>query len=196
MLVYSFCLAGPLLVTSACSENKTADTYEVTNEEDSSKLAASENTIFVIKNDNDTTFLRKAAELQMELISLGKLAQEKGNSNEVKELGKVMEAENTKYQTEINVLAQSKSVTLPTSATEDSKDVFDDLTEENGNDFGRSYSDRTVDQHEDAIALYETAASDSDDPEIKAWATEKLPILRTQLKQAEACKEKSDSLSS
>lgn len=196
VFVQSLWMAGLIVAVSACSDNKTVDSNEVTNQEEVNTMATSDHTIVVIENDNDSTFLRKAAEMQMEMINFGKLAQEKGNSPEVKEFGRVMEAENTKSQTEINALAQSKSMSLPGSATDDSMEAYNDLNEETGNDFGRSYSDRMVDQHEDAIDLFENAANDSEDPEIKAWATEKLPILKTQLKQAEDCKEKSDNQNS
>ncbi|WP_162417140.1 DUF4142 domain-containing protein [Cyclobacterium roseum] len=196
ILVHSFWMAGLIVVVSACSDNKTVDSNEVTNQEKVNTMAASDHTIVVIENDNDTTFLRKAAEMQMEMINFGKLAQEKGNSAEVKEFGRVMEAENTKSQTEINALAQSKSMSLPGSATDDSMEAYNDLNEETGNDFGRSYSDRMVDQHEDAIDLFENAANDSEDPEIKAWASEQLPTLRNHLKLAEDSKEKSDNQNS
>ncbi|MDN3686697.1 DUF4142 domain-containing protein [Cyclobacterium jeungdonense] len=196
VFVHSLWMAGLIVVVSACSDNKTSDLNEVTNQEDVNTMAASDNTIVVIENDNDSTFLRKAAEMQLEMINLGKLAQEKGNSAEVKELGRVMESENTKYQTEINALAQSKSVSMPSSATDDSMEAYNDLNEETGNDFSKSYSDRMVDQHEDAIDLFENAANDSEDPEIKAWASEKLPTLRTHLKLAEDSKEKSDNQNS
>ncbi|MFO7824587.1 MAG: DUF4142 domain-containing protein [Cyclobacterium sp.] len=196
VFVQSLWMAGLIVAVSACSDNKTVDSNEVTNQEEVNTMPTSDHTIVVIENDNDSTFLRKAAEMQMEMINFGKLAQEKGDSPEVKEFGRVMEAENTKSQTEINALAQSKSMSLPGSATDDSMEAYNDLNEETGNDFGRSYSDRMVDQHEDAIDLFENAANDSEDPEIKAWATEKLPILRVQLKQAEDCKEQSDNKTS
>ncbi|WP_163378062.1 DUF4142 domain-containing protein [Cyclobacterium sp. SYSU L10401] len=196
VFVQSLWMAGLIVAVSACSDNKTVDSNEVTNQEEVNTVPTSDHTIVVIENDNDSTFLRKAAEMQMEMINFGKLAQEKGDSPEVKEFGRVMEAENTKSQTEINALAQSKSMSLPGSATDDSMEAYNDLNEETGNDFGRSYSDRMVDQHEDAIKLFENAANDSEDPEIKAWATEKLPILRVQLKQAEDCKEQSDNKTS
>lgn len=188
--VWSLWMTGLIVVVFACSDNKTGDTVEVSNQKDLNNMEASDNTIVVIENNNDTTFLRKAAEMQLEMIELGKLAQEKASSPELKELGRVMEEENTKYQTEINALAQSKSVSMPNSVTDDSMDTFNDLKEETGNDFDKNYSDRMVDQHEDAIELFEKAASDSEDPEIKAWASGKLPTLRTHLKQVETSREK------
>jgi putative membrane protein len=53
-----------------------------------------------------------------------------------------------------------------------------------------------VEHHEDAIELYEKAATDSEDATIRAYATEKLPGLKTHLQHAQAAKEKSDNMDS
>ncbi|WP_373522398.1 DUF4142 domain-containing protein [Aquiflexum sp.] len=196
ILIPSLGLAGLLLFATSCSENKTTDSMEVAEQENISKLTNDDRTAVVIDNDNDAQFLMDAAEMQMEEISLGKLAQQKGNSPHVKELGKMMEEDHSKSLSELKALAQSKSVSIPASVTEDSRDAYKSLNEETGNDFGKAYTDMMVEHHEDAIELYEKAATDSEDPKIRAYATEKLPGLRTHLQHAEAAKEKSDNIKS
>lgn len=192
--IHTLGLAGILLFATSCSENKTVDSKEAAEQENIAKLTTDDRTAVVIENDNDAEFLMEAAEMQLEEISLGKLAQQKGNSAHIKELGKMMEEDHTKSFTELQALAQSKSISIPTTVTEDSMDAYNNLNEENGNDFGKAYNDMVVKHHEDAIELYEKAATDSEDPAIRAWATEKLPGLRTHLKHAEASKEKSDNI--
>jgi putative membrane protein len=193
ILVHSLGLAGILFFASSCTENKVVDSREVAKQENIAKLTTDERAIVVIENDDDVDFLMEAAEMQLENISLGKLAQQKGSSPHVIELGKMMEEGHAKNLAELQALAQAKSVSIPTSATEDSIDVYNDLNDETGNDFGKNYSQRMVDLHKDAIDLYEKAASDSEDPNIRAWASEKLPGLRTHLQYAEEVKEKCDS---
>ena len=194
ILVYSICLAGTAILTSSCSENKTVDSEEVAEQQNMDKLSTGEKAIVVIDNDNGDKFLMKAAEIQLEAISLGKLAQQKGTNAHVKELGKMMEEGHTKTLNELTALAQSKSVSIPTSITEDSQDAYNKLEGKTGNDFGKDYSAMMVDQHEDAIDLFEKASADSEDPEIKAWSSQKLPGLRTHLEHAKACKEECDKL--
>ncbi len=194
IVVYSICLAGTAILTSSCSENKTVDSEEVAEQRNMDRMAAEAKDIVVVDNDNATMFLMKAAEIQLTEISLGKMAQQKGTTPHVKELGKMMEEGHTKTLSEVTALAQSKSVSIPTSITEDSQDAYDKLEGKTGNDFGKDYSAMMVDHHEDAIDLFEKASNDSEDPEIKAWATEKLPGLRTHLERAKACKEECDKL--
>jgi len=194
ILVHSMCIAGTFFLASSCSENKTVDSMEVAEDENMSKSATDDQTIVVVDNDNDAKFLMEAAEMQMEAISLGKLAQQKGTSSHVKDLGKMMESDHSKSMTELEVLAQSNSIAIPTSATVDSQGAYEKLEDETGNDFGKKYSKMMVEHHEDAIELYEKAASDSENPEIRTWASEKLPGLRTHLEEAKACKEECDKM--
>ncbi|OOG77653.1 DUF4142 domain-containing protein [Algoriphagus sp. A40] len=194
ILLYTSCLAGTLIFATSCSENKKMDSKEIAEKENIEKLADNEETIVVIDNDNGTKFLMDVAELQLEEISLGKLAQQKGTSAHVKEMGKMMETDHSKSFTELSALAQSKSVSIPTSVTDDSKKAYTSLEEKAGNEFDKAYSDMMVKHHEDAIKLFEKASTDSEDTEIKTWATNKLPGLKTHLDHAKACKEKSDKL--
>jgi len=194
ILVHTICVAGTMFFASSCSENKTTDSMEVAEEENVSRLTNDDETIVVIDNDNGVKFLMAAAEVQLEEINIGKLAQQKGTTPHVKELGKMMEVDHTKTLAELNTLAQSKSVAIPATATEDSMETQKDLMEKEGNDFGKAYSDMMVEHHEDAIELFEKAATDSEDAEIKAWAAEKLPTMRTHLEHAKACKAECDKL--
>lgn len=196
VLVLSIILAGPLMLGTSCSENKATDSRDVAEQQNIDRVTSNDTTIVVIENDNDAKFLMDAAEMQLEEISLGKLAQVKGSSPHVKELGKMMEEEHTKTLEELKALAQSKLVSIPTTITEDSKDTREKLEGKTGNEFDEAYSDLMVQKHEDAIDKFENAASDSEDPEIRAWASEKLPGLKNHLRHAEDAKEKSDNRNS
>ncbi|MGF1639110.1 MAG: DUF4142 domain-containing protein [Cyclobacteriaceae bacterium] len=190
IVVLAVCCTGLLFLASSCSDNKNKDSKEMAEKENIDRMAPNDETIVVVDNNNDMNFLMEAAEMQMEKINLGKLAQQKGNSSHVKELGKMMEEDHTKSLNELRALAQSKSISIPNSLTDDNKDSYEKLNDKSGNDFGKTYSDMMVDQHEEAIDLFETASTKSEDPQIRTWAAEKLPTLRSHLQHAEACKEK------
>jgi putative membrane protein len=169
-----------LIGITSCKNNYSKDTKDVAEDHNDAKFD---------KNDNekDAQFLVNAAEINMEEISLGQLAQQKGSSNHVKELGKMMEESHTKSLTELTALAQTKSISLPTSQTDNVKEAYKDLNEKSGNDFGKEYSSMMVKGHEKAIELFEKASNDCTDLDIKAWATATLPLLRTHLDQAMVC---------
>ncbi len=193
-LLPSLCIAGTLFLFSACSDNKTSDSRKVAEQENISQLATDDKTILVIDNDNDANFLMTAAAIQLEEISLGKLAQQKSNVSHVKELGKMMEQDHTKVLNELKALAQSKSISIPASITDNARSTYDKLNKKSGNDFGKAYSEMMVEHHEDAIDLFERASAESNDADIRNWATSKLPGLRTHLQHAEKCKEECDNM--
>ena len=127
-------------------------------------------------------------------MSLGQLAQQKGSTRHVKELGKMMEEEHTQLLVDLTALAKTKSISLPTSQTESSQEAYRELNEKSGNDFGKEYSGRMVMGHKKAISLFEKASTDSTDPEIKAWASATLPTLRKHLDQSLLCQKQCEKI--
>ncbi len=194
MLVKTIFMIGVFIFALACAEKKSTDSEEIAKQENIASLEKNDKTIVVVENDKDAMFLMEAAAMHLEEISLGKLAQQKGNSSHVRDLGKMMEVDHTKTLAELITLAKSKSIAIPTSITEDSKEVFRELNEENGNDFGKAYSALMVENHEDAIELYINTAKESADPDISTWTASKVPGLKTHLQHAEACKKECDKM--
>ncbi len=180
-------LIATIIGTSSCMNNKPEDTKEVAEEKNEQKFDNN-------NNEKDAQFLVDAAEINREEISLGQLAQQKGGSSHVKELGKMMEDEHTKSLADLTALARTKNISLPTSQTENGKDAYKKLNEKSGNDFGKEYSSMMVNGHKDAIALFEKASTDCTDPDIKAWATATLPALRTHLDQSLMCQKQCEEM--
>ncbi|WP_291115709.1 DUF4142 domain-containing protein [Flavobacterium sp. UBA6135] len=192
-LLFSICLAGTVILVTSCKDTRT-DESRTNAEMDniSNNESVNDQTILVVENDNNAKFLMDAAEMQLEDISLGKLAQQQGNSQHIKELGKLMEDEHNRAYQELTTLSRSKSVAIPTSITEDSKKNYDELAGKTGNDFGKTYSQMMVDHHKDAISLFEKAANDSEDGDIRTWASSKLITFIKHLEHAEVAKKESD----
>jgi len=182
-LLYLGFLGMTLFIIHACSDNSD-DPKEIAEDQNEEKFDDR-------KSEKDAAFLVKAAEINLEEIELGELAQQKGSTADVKALGKMMVDEHTSAQNELKELAASKSITIPVVLTENGKDAYDDLNEENvGKDFDKEYCGMMVKGHKSAIREFENASSNAEDGDIRNWASSMLPGLRTHLEHAEACKEK------
>lgn len=194
IVFHSICFLGVMFFAPFCSENGKVNSQQAAKQEGTNKLTLLEyqEAVFII--DNDAKFLIKAAEIQFENISLGRLAQQKGSTNEARDFGKMMETEHKNLLSEIRTLSQYKSISIPKTLTEDSKDLYDDLKKNTGFNFDKSYSKLMVQHHLEAINLYERALKEIEDPEIIGWVTKKLEVLRTHLNLAKEFKGKSDSL--
>ncbi len=134
--------------------------------------------------ENDAEFLVEAAEINLEVIQLGQLAQEKGKSADIKELGKMMVEAHTKLLNDLTTLANSKQITIPTSASNESQEEFNLLNEKLGINFDIAYAELMVSGHDDAIDAFEEAATECADMDIKNCATTTLPELRSHLDQS------------
>lgn len=191
---YAFGLLGPILSGSHCSEHDRIISQDLEKKENIGKLGSIGDQDLIIKDDFYAKFLIKAAEMQLERISLGRLAQQIGSTNEARDFGILMESENKNSLTEITTLGQSKFISIPKTLTEDSKDLYDELKKNTGNNFDKSYSKMMVEQHIEAINLYEKVLENSEDDEIRAWTSKKLVDLKSHLDLAKKFKDKSDQL--
>lgn len=172
--VFFFC------IYSCNSSPKVEDTKAVAEEHNDGKFGNN-------KQENDAQFLVDAAEINMEEIQLGQVAQLISGTTHIKELGKMMEVSHAKSLNDLTTLAKKKMITIPTSATDDGQEAYKKLQNKSGIDFDKEYADMMVSGHKEAIAMFEKASTESNDIDIKNWAISTLPVLRTHLDNAINC---------
>ena len=175
VLVLGFATASMflLLSLSSCNNTSTKDTKEVAEEHNDAKFANSK--------EDDANFLVDAAEINLEDVQLGNLAQNRGTTARVKELGKTIETDHTKAMDDLKALAAKKQITIPTTLTDDGIKENKKLMDTKGSDFDKDYVDKMVSGHKDAISKFEKASTDANDPDIRSWAASMLPGLRQHL---------------
>jgi putative membrane protein len=130
----------------------------------------------------DGSFYRHAAEGGISEVEAGNLAQEKGNSQAVKDFGAMMVKDHSAANDELKALAASKSISLPTSASVGqmaSKAKLDVLS---GDTFDKSYIKGQIKAHQDTIVLFKKEIASGQDPDAKAFATATLPTIQGHLK--------------
>lgn len=177
-----------ILLFASCSNNqKPEDTKDVAEEHNEAKFDNN-------NQEMDAQFLVNAAEINLEEIQLGQLAQQIGRTTHVKELGRMMEKSHSKALLDLTALAKSKMITIPGSPTDHAQDAYKTLNEKSGNDFDKAYVDMMVSGHKDAIAAFEKASHDCNDTDIKNWASASLPDLRAHLDHSIDCQKKVDKI--
>jgi putative membrane protein len=160
--------------------------------EDSKEIAEENNEEKFDKKaqEKDAQFLVDAAEINLEEIQLGQLAQSTSKNADVIALGKMMEEAHTKAWKELESLAAKKQVSIPTTSTEKGQDEYKKLSEKTGKDFDKEYCDMMVKGHKKAIDKFEKASKDAEDADIKTWASSMLPELNKHLEHSKTCEEK------
>lgn len=160
-----------------------------TQTEDSKKIAENRNkeALETRAEEKDAQFLVEVAEINLEEIQLGQLAQSKSTKKEVKDLAKMMEDGHSKSLDQLKELASRKGIIIPTTSTKDVKEAYDKLSNKGEGDFNEDYCDMMVKGQKEAIDKVEKAATESADEEIKAWAANALPDLKKHLDHAMTC---------
>jgi putative membrane protein len=146
--------------------------------------------VLMTGEEKDARFMVKAAEIDLLQIRLGIMAQEKGKSKAIKELGKMMEDRHNRSLVALTALAAKKAISIPTKLDDEALADYRTLNNIPAADFDRKYSSMTVKAHKAAIMTYEKASKGSGDNDIRQWASSSLPDLRAHLTQAKACQDK------
>jgi len=131
----------------------------------------------------DRDFITEAAKAGMHEVHMGNMGLQKGSSQGVKGFSQRLVNDHTKANQELAALAKKKGVSLP---TDDSKASSTPIADKAGADFDRAFAAEMVEGHEKAIALFEKESNSGGDPELKKWATDTLPTLRSHLKEAQS----------
>ena len=139
-----------------------------------------------IDRGDEVEFVSKAASSNLFEIESGRLAVNKGTRQQVKNYGNHMVTDHTQATAELNTVASQNGIAVPTSMNEEHMTMYNTLAAKSSTEFDVAYADMMVASHQRTVALFEEAASDLDDPEIRAFAASKLDVLRAHLQEAQA----------
>ncbi|WP_128546499.1 DUF4142 domain-containing protein [Larkinella soli] len=153
----------------ACNSNSS--------EKDSAEQAEEANDDKDVRED-DSEFAVKAASGGLMEVELGRLAQQKAQSQRVKDFGAMMVEDHTKANNELKTLATAKNISLPATMGEEHRKHVDDLSKLSGAEFDREYIDLMVKDHDEDIKHFKEAADDAKDTDMKAFAAKTLPVLQ------------------
>lgn len=166
----------------SCSGNQKESATEAASEQNEEKFEDSD-------KEDAAEFVVEAANSGMMEVEAGRVAQQKGSSQEVKQYGQMMVDDHTKANEELKALASTKNITVPAAIGQDKQDKLAKLQEKSGAEFDREFMDLMVSSHEDAVNLFEKQAENGSDPELKSWAAGKVTVLKQHLDHAKATKE-------
>jgi putative membrane protein len=134
---------------------------------------------------SDKKFVNEAAQGGMAEVELGRLATERGSNDAVKKFGQRMVDDHTKANDQLKQIAGSKGVDLPQDVSPKDKATMNRLSKLNGAQFDQAYMSDMVKDHKKDVAAFQRESSSGADPDIKNFATQTLPTLRSHLSEAE-----------
>lgn len=130
-------------------------------------------------------FMMDAAANNVAEIATGRLAVQKGATDDVRTFGQKMVDDHTKANEELKVIADKHGVDLPNVPKPEHQKVAEHLNALNNESFDVSYARQMVVDHDNAIALFERGAK-VEQADVKAFAEKTLPVLRQHAQHARA----------
>jgi putative membrane protein len=134
-------------------------------------------------SSQDRKFMLDAAKGGMMEVHMGHLGLRDSSSPGVKALSQRLIDDHTKGNQELMGLAQRKGVSLP---SETPSELPTSLTSKTGDAFDHEFARMAVDDHQKDIAEFEHEANSGSDPDVRAWASKTLAVLRAHLDAAKA----------
>ena len=139
---------------------------------------------------DSTSFHALAASSDIFEVLSSVQAKAKAQNAEVKKFAEQMITDHTKTSDELKQIAAKRYLGLPTVALARHQRMLDELTnEEDMDEFDDEYMSMQVKVHSQAVELFESAAENETDPELKAFAVRHLPHLRMHLDNAKRIKD-------
>jgi putative membrane protein len=120
-------------------------------------------------SEKDKTFMKKAAKGGMMEVTMGKVAEQNAQSDDVKSFGKRMVTDHGKANDELKSIASKKGVQLP------SREHTGKWTSD------KDYMDMMVKDHEKDLAEFKEEASSGSDPDLKKFADDTAKIVQEHL---------------
>jgi putative membrane protein len=123
-------------------------------------------------SEKDKAFMKKAARGGMMEVAMGRLAEQKAQSEDVKSFGKRMVTDHGKANDELKSIAAKKNVQLP------SKEPTEKWTSD------KAYMNTMVRDHEKDLAEFKKEANDGSDPDVKKFAEDTSKVIQEHLELA------------
>ena len=132
----------------------------------------------------DARAVQRMGEADLAEVQIGKLAEDKALSPEVKKFAQQMVDEHGKTMSDDEQLARAKGMEPPSSPSKKHQSAMKKLESMSGEQFDHAYMQQMVKDHEETLKELRGAAKNAKDPQVKAAATKMEPIVKQHLEMA------------
>jgi putative membrane protein len=137
-------------------------------------------------NQNDRLFVYEAMIGGNAEVEFGQLTEQKGRSPAVNDFARQMVADHGKANQQLAQLAQAANIPQPRDLDEEHKAMRSRLQQLSGAEFDLAYIRGQIGDHQKTVQLFEWEIGFGQDPQLKGFASEILPIALRHLDMARA----------
>lgn len=133
----------------------------------------------------EKSFIKKAADGGMTEVELGRIASEKGGSDEVKDFGKLMVDDHTKINDNLKEVAAKMNVKVPDKVSAKHHAMIEKMSGMSGADFDKAYVKDMVKDHKMDIAEFEKADKEVKNEDLKKFIENSMETMKGHLEKIE-----------
>ncbi|CCD94297.1 conserved exported hypothetical protein [Bradyrhizobium sp. ORS 375] len=132
----------------------------------------------------DQHFMTEAIQGDLSEVNMGKLAQQKGQSDQVKQFGQALQQDHGEHLQKAQQLASQNGMQAPSQPSKKQLAVYNKLEGLSGDRFDRAFAQAMVRDHQEDIKKYQKEAS-ANSP-LSDFAQQTVPVLQKHLDMAKS----------
>lgn len=132
-------------------------------------------------NSADAKFAQAAAEGNLTEVALSVIALQISTDQKIKAIADTLITGHNKINDELMAIAKTKNVTLPAFIPPDAEKNRQALAKKSGKDFDKAFISAMISGHKNALKLYQDAAKNCSDTDLKAFAAKTQPMIQMHL---------------
>jgi putative membrane protein len=133
-----------------------------------------------------TSFIKEASEGNQGEIALARLAQEKSQNPEIKQLARMIQSDHQQAQDKLQTIAQAHGVALDQGLTRSQKRSQAKLEKLSGADFDQQYAKEMLEGHVANLNKFQKASENLQETDVKQYALDTIPKLQEHLQKTES----------
>lgn len=135
----------------------------------------------------DQRMMRDLAQANLAEIETGRMAQEKAASDQVRQFGAQMVEDHRKALTELQILATTKNVELPSEPDAKHKLIAAGLKPLSGDTFDKQYMRMVgINDHKQTLEKLQRVQRETGDSDLRAYAAKTIPVVQKHLAHAQS----------
>lgn len=133
---------------------------------------------------SDQDFIKKAAQVDLAEVQMAQLAQQKSQSEHVKQMAQQILNDHQQNEEQVKQLAQKNNVTLPDQPDSKHQAELQKLQKLDGAAFDKAFIKAQRKDHQKTVNLFREQAKNAKNPDVKSYAEQTLPKLEQHLDMA------------
>lgn len=130
------------------------------------------------------TCIQEAAKMNLATEKFAQLASQKAQNQELKQFAQKLQQDHQKAHQELEKIAQTHNVTLPTSVDQKCQEEINKLQALSGQEFDREFAKGAVEGHAIAVAHMQHASTTVKEPDLRQYTQAQLSKVREHQREA------------